>query len=339
MAENNGDILVLGDGSWGTTLAKILTENLPSRRVRAWSHDLDYVRELNTTNENRKFLPGVKLPKALLFTNDGAEAFDNVSVVFAVVPSKFARLVYQRLKPHYKGAPVVCAAKGIETGSNMTCTAVVREVWGVDTYAALSGPSHAEELARGLPASVVIAGSDPSFNQSVQRMLSNPYFRIYTNPDIIGVELGGALKNVIAIAAGISDGLGFGDNAKSALVTRGIVEIRRLGNKLGARQETFSGLAGIGDLITTSYSSFGRNRKVGLQIAQGKTVEEIVSGMEMVAEGITTTQAVVEMARKLGVELPICEEIYSVLFEGKPARKGVYDLMSRGLKSEVEILD
>ncbi|GAB4153967.1 MAG: NAD(P)H-dependent glycerol-3-phosphate dehydrogenase [Planctomycetota bacterium] len=323
---------VVGDGGWGTSLAIILAAKFKS--VSVWSHDPVYAEHTNRARRNTKFLPGVDLPGNIEFTGDCEAAMRGSELVMTVVPTKYARSVLSKLRECYTGVPVITAAKGIETGSLHTNSELVRLYWEPSKVGVLSGPSHAEEVARGLPATVVIAGEDSEFIKAAQAVLSSPSFRVYTNSDPIGVELCGAVKNVIAIAAGICDGLKLGDNAKSALLTRGIAEIARLIVAAGGKAETVSGLAGIGDLITTCISPFGRNRRVGMMLAEGKSLEEVVSSMEMVAEGVTTADAVVALARRHGVEMPICEEVRKVLFENKKPFEAVHDLMTRELKRE-----
>ncbi len=332
MLDSPQKVTVLGDGAWGTSLAMVLAHSVP--QVFVWSHDRAYASLTDSLRENTKFLPGVKLPRGLTFSGEAAEVLEGSELLVSVLPSRFLRAALISVKPHYRGIPVVSATKGIEGASLLTSTGVIREVLSPSYLAAISGPSHAEEVARGLPATVVIASEDNELSGSLQRLFNTPSFRVYTNNDIRGVELCGATKNVIAIAAGICDGMKLGDNAKSALITRGIAEIGRFIEMMGGSQETVSGLAGIGDLITTCVSPFGRNRNVGIQLASGRTLAEITEGMETVAEGITTARAIVDIARAHNVEMPICEEVCRVLFDGKSPHHGVADLMSRELKSE-----
>jgi len=334
MTDFNGEILVVGDGGWGTALACLVAAN--GRSAVIWSYDPDYAALMQRSRSNPKFLPGVELPPAVAVTSDPGRAFARAALVVFAVPTKYARSVLDRLAPAYNGAPVLSASKGIEPDSLLTNSALVRERWSPPAIAVVSGPSHAEEVARGKPTTVVVAGPDTGFIAAVQRLLSNDRFRAYTNPDTVGVEIAGALKNVIAIAAGISDGMDLGDNAKSALITRGLAEMRRLGVAMGAIPDTFAGLAGMGDLITTCISPFGRNRRVGLELGRGRKLSDILASMEMVAEGITTTRAAVRLAERHRVEMPICYEVHRVLFEDKPPRRALLDLMTRSLKSELE---
>jgi len=327
-------VAVVGDGGWGTALARLLA--LKGCEVCQWGAFADYTEEMRRRGENFKFLPGVSLPKELRLTNAGAEALEGADVIVAAVPTQFLRRVLRRLVTCYRRpTPVVSVAKGIERRTLMRPTQIVRDVWGRVPVVALSGPSHAEEVARGLPTTVAVASSRRGLAERAQRLFMTDRFRVYTNPDIIGLELGGAVKNVIAIAAGICDGLGLGDNAKAALLTRGLAEMTRLGVALGARRQTFAGLAGIGDLITTCTSPYGRNRAVGIQIGSGRSLREVLADMEQVAEGVETTRSVRSLARRHGVEMPITEQCYRVLYRGKDPRRAVDDLMRRAARDEM----
>lgn len=325
-------IAVLGDGGWGTALALLLFEN--GHDVRLWSAFADYAAEMASSRENTKFLPGVPLPGELLVTGDAAEAIDAVEIAVAAVPTQFMRATLARVAGAGAVPAVVSVAKGIERDSLSRPSEIVNDVLAPEKLAVLAGPSHAEEVARGLPASVVAASSDLAFAREVQEVFANGRLRVYANDDPLGVELCGAVKNIIAIAAGISDAVGFGDNAKSALLTRGLVEIARLGTALGAKESTFYGLAGVGDLITTSVSPHGRNRRLGMAIGEGKKLSQILEETEQVAEGVPTTKAVLDLAAKHGVEMPITAEVYRILFEDKDPRQAVVDLMMRRLKDE-----
>lgn len=327
-------VTVIGDGGWGTTLALLLHGN--GHHVRLWGAFPDYIEQMRRRRENAKFLPGVPLPDALELCSDPAGALADADVLVAAVPTQFLRSVLRRLARHYRrGTPIVSVAKGVENRTVMRPTQIIADVLGRVPVAALSGPSHAEEVARGLPASVVVASRKAELAHRVRDLFMADRFRVYSQTDVVGVELGGATKNVIAIAAGICDGLKLGDNAKSALLTRGLAEMTRLGIALGAKRETFAGLAGMGDLITTCMSPYGRNRSVGIQIGQGRTLKEILAGMEQVAEGIRTTKSVRTLARRHGVEMPITEQCYRVLFRGKDPRRAVGDLMRRAAKDEL----
>ena len=325
-------VAVLGDGGWGTALALLLAEN--GNDVRLWSKFASYAAEVAATRENRKFLPGIAIPKTVLVTSDAGRALSGATIAVVAIPTQYIRPALDEIKGEGRVEQAISVAKGLEHGTLARPSEVIREVLAPKRIAVLAGPSHAEEVARGLPATVVCASRDLDYARRIQEVFSNAHFRVYANSDPLGVELCGAVKNVIAIAAGISDALGFGDNAKSALLTRGLVEIVRLGERVGAQAETFYGLAGLGDLITTSISPYGRNRRVGMEIGSGKTLEEILSGMEQVAEGVATTKAVLDLAETLSVEMPITREVYRILFEGKSPRKAVVDLMMRSLKDE-----
>jgi len=326
-------IAVIGNGGWGTTLGILLFNK--GYEVDLWGVDPEYVCYLKDKKENVKFLPGVTLPEGLKHTADFKEAVKNASFIIMAVPSQFMGQVAERLKSHYSRAcGVVSVAKGIEVGSNKRMSEILKEILNPNSLAILSGPSHAEEVARGVPTSVVVASEDEVFAQNAQKLFMTDRFRVYTNSDMIGVELGGALKNVISVAAGISDGLGFGDNTKAALVTRGLAEMTRLGVALGAKKETFSGLAGVGDLITTAFSSHGRNRKMGELIGQGINLEEALKTTEMVAEGVKTCVAVVKLAEQHRLEMPISQKVYQVLYEGLNPKKAVQELMLREAKPE-----
>ncbi len=324
---------VLGTGSWGTALAFVLARN--GHRVRLWGAFPKTVARLKKDGENKTFLPGVKIPKGVHLTDDVGEAVDGAEFWINTVPTKYIREVMERHADEIPSkVPVVNASKGIENGTLLRASQVITDVLGRRKMAMLFGPSHAEEVARRIPTTVVAASRARGLAETVQSAFQSADFRVYTNTDVVGVELGGALKNVIAIAAGICDGLGFGDNAKAALLTRGIAEISRLGAALGARKTTFSGLSGIGDLIVTCISPYGRNRSVGEQIGRGKTLRQILDEMEMVAEGVWTTKSVNQLSRQVGVEMPIADEVYRVLFKNKKADKAVRDLMMRGMKAE-----
>jgi len=327
-------VAVVGDGGWGTALALLLVAK--GHAVRLWGAFPDYVETMRRGRENAKFLPGIPLPDALVLSADLGEAVAEADAIVAAVPTPFMRRVLARLaRGCPRGTPIVSVAKGIENGTLLRPTQIIADVIGRVPVVALSGPSHAEEVARGLPTTVAVACRNTALARRVQRLFMTDRFRVYTNPDVVGVELGGAVKNIIAIAAGICDGLGLGDNAKAALLTRGLAEMTRLGVAMGARRDTFAGLAGMGDLITTCMSPYGRNRAVGMQIGQGRTVGDILGGMEQVAEGVRTTKSVRALARRHRVEMPITEQCYSVLFRGKDPRRAVSDLMRRAAKDEV----
>ncbi len=326
-------IAVLGDGAWGTALAMLLCGNRCA--VTLWGAFPDYVETLKKRRENVKFLPGVPLPDSLQLTSDISEAVAGADLIVMAAPAQHVRSVARRLARNYqKNTPVLSVAKGIENKTLLRPSEIIREVLGRVHVAVLSGPSHAEEVSRRMPTSVSIASRGHALAVQIQQAFTTQYFRPYTTDDLVGVELGGALKNVIGIAAGASDGLGFGDNAKSALITRGLAEITRLGKAMGAKQSTFAGLSGMGDLITTCISPHGRNRRCGVEIGRGKTLEMVLASTEQVIEGVWTCRSVRKLAAKHSVEMPICEEVYRVLFRHKSATTAVRDLMLRRPRSE-----
>ena len=330
------NIAVLSDGGWGTALSLVLEAN--GCAVSLWSPFPEYAAEMRETRENRRFLPGLSLPAGLRVTADLGEAVQEAGIIVLAAPSKYLRGLLEKLRhAAVRGAPIyVNVAKGIELDTLLRMSEVVREVLGPVRYAALSGPSHAEEVARGIPTAVVAASEHAHVAEVVQRVFLNDAFRVYTAADVTGVELGGALKNVFALAAGVCDGMGFGDNTKAALMTRGIVEMARLGAALGGRPETFSGLSGVGDLIVTCMSRHSRNRHVGEELGAGRTLEEIEAEMHgQVAEGVFTAKSAHALARKIGVETPIIDQIYLALYEEKNPREAVRELMRREAKAEL----
>lgn len=324
---------ILGDGAWGTAIALLLAQS-PAHRVTLWSARPANAQLLRETRENRHYLPGVPIPATVELTSDIAAAAQ-ADVWIAAIPTVYLRQTLTPLSAQLRALrPVVSLAKGVENRTFLRPTEIIREVLGERPVAVLSGPSHAEEVSRNLPTSLVAAASDEELAAVVQRSFSTERFRVYTNRDLLGVELGGALKNVIGIAAGISDGLGFGDNTKAALLTRGVTEMARFGAALGADAQTFYGLAGIGDLITTCISKHGRNRHVGALLGQGQKLRDILANMKMVAEGVYTTQSVHELAAQRGIDMPITAEVYRVLYEDKDPLTAVSDLMLRERKQE-----
>jgi glycerol-3-phosphate dehydrogenase (NAD(P)+) len=333
MAERIG---VIGAGSWGTTLADLLAKK--GHAVTLWAYEPELVREMAETGINSLFLPGIRLCSGLQFTNSLQEAVAGKKVLLFVVPSQVVRVVLKNALPHLPpDAIVVSASKGIELDTLLTVSQIFEELLPPGLYrqfSVLSGPSFAREVAQEMPTAVVSASADAGVACRVQEVFTTPVFRVYTNPDIMGVELGGSIKNVIALAAGISDGLGFGNNTRAALITRGLVEMTRLGRAMGARQETFSGLAGMGDLVLTCTGDLSRNRTVGMKLGQGKRLTEVLAEMRMVAEGVKTAESARSLARRLGVDMPITEQVYRVLYEEKPAREAVVELMTRDLKAE-----
>ncbi len=331
------EIAVIGAGGWGTTLAILLFEN--GHRVRLWEYDPDYARRMTQEHINPIFLPGIKIPEEILISSDLEQVLLSSEIVVFAAPSQFTRDVARKTSPFVSESTVVVSvAKGIEEDTLKRMTQVLREELNSvdeDTIVALSGPSHAEEVSRHIPTAVVVASPSEENRTKVQAIFMSPIFRVYTNRDTVGVELGGALKNVIAIATGICDGLGFGDNSKGALMTRGLAEITRLGVTMGADPLTFAGLSGMGDLITTCISRHSRNRYVGEQIGKGNSLNQVLEEMKMVAEGVNTTRSALQLSRKLKVEMPITERIYAVLFQGEDPRTAVSQLMSRDAKPEV----
>lgn len=325
---------VLGDGAWGTAIAMLLAQN-PQHRVTLWSAREENGQLLQQRRENVRLLPGIRIPESILLTTDVVQAVQQADLWIAAVPTVYLRTTLERIRPGIQpGAPIVSLAKGLENSTFRRPSEILTEILGVEQVLVLSGPSHAEEVSRGQPTSVVVAGRDMQLMRWVQQAFSTDRFRVYTNLDPIGVELGGALKNVIGIAAGISDGLGFGDNTRAALMTRGLVEMTRFGVASGAEPQTFTGLAGIGDLITTCVSRHGRNRHVGERLGRGEKWPAIRAGMAMVAEGVFTTRSVHERAQQMGIEMPITSEVYRVLYEDKDPLAAVNDLMLRRPKGE-----
>ena len=330
-------VTILGDGAMATVCSILLTQG--GHGVTMWGAFEESIERLMQDREQRRLLPGVRVPPHVHLTANDGECFDGATLILSAVPSQYMRSVYERLKPHVpKNVPIISVAKGIETNTLLRPTQIIGDVLGSEHYdvnlGVLSGPNIAAEIARYLPATAVVASADDDLARRVQSMFSTQWFRVYTNPDAIGVELAGATKNVIAIAAGILDGLAAGNNAKAALVTRGLVEITRLGVAMGAREETFHGLAGVGDLITTCVSPEGRNRTVGEQIGKGRALADILQKMDSVAEGVPTTQAVHQLARRFNVDMPITDAVYAVLFEGKDVLHALTDLMTRDPKPE-----
>jgi glycerol-3-phosphate dehydrogenase (NAD(P)+) len=327
---------VIGAGSWGTTLANLLAKK--GHEVTLWAYEPELVEEMGRTGVNGLFLPGITLDPKLRYTNDLAEAARGKGMVLCVAPSQVVRKVIAQLLPSLAtDAVIVSASKGIELETLLTVSQVYEELLPPEIYrnfAVISGPSFAREVALEMPTAVVAAAADDQVARRVQQAFSTPYFRLYTNRDVVGVELGGAIKNVIAIAAGISDGLGFGCNTRAALITRGLAEMSRLGRAMGAEAATFAGLAGMGDLVLTCTGDLSRNRTVGMELGKGRMLAEILGEMRMVAEGVKTTESAHALARRLGIDMPITAKVYEVLYEDKPARSAVIELMGRDLKAE-----
>jgi len=328
-------IAVLGSGGWGTAIAIMLSKK--GYDISLWSWQQEESRRLAETRENLEYLPGVIIPNNIYCTWDMEECVRNADVIVSAVPSHAVRNTSRTLKNFIKDHQIIVnVSKGLEEGTLMRLSQVISQEIPHVKLAVMSGPSHAEEVARDMPTTNVVAASTRNIAEFVQDVFMNPKFRVYTNPDVIGVELGGALKNVIALCAGIADGLGFGDNTKAALMTRGITEIARLGVAVGGKLETFAGLSGIGDLIVTCTSMHSRNRRAGILIGQGKSLEEALKEVHMVVEGVKTTSAAYQLAKRHNVRMPIVTEAYNVLFENKDPKVAVVDLMMRAKTHEME---
>ena len=328
---------IMGAGSWGTALALLLHSN--GHEVTVWSISEEEVQMLSEKREHESKLPGVKIPEDMIFTSDMESAIKGKDFLVLAVPSKFTRSTARSMKPYVAdGQIIVDVAKGIEEDTLMTLSQQIEEEIPQADVAVLSGPSHAEEVGRKLPTTCVIGATTRKTAEYLQSVFMSKVFRVYTSPDILGIELGGSLKNVIALAAGIADGLGYGDNTKAALITRGIAEIARLGVKMGGKLETFTGLTGIGDLIVTCASVHSRNRRAGYLMGQGKTMQEAMDEVQMVVEGVYSAKAARKLAEKYEVSMPIVEQINEVLFENKSAAQAVDELMLRESKSEHSVL-
>lgn len=327
-------ITILGSGAMATACAILLAEH-EDQFVSMWARNPDHAKQIQADRENKRLLPGVKLPERIFVTSDVEQALREAEYLVAAIPSQFLRSSLQEMRPHLnRNRPVISVIKGIENETFMRPSEIIAEVLGSRAVVAVGGPSHAEEISRRMPATVVAASGDLGLARQVQRMFNTERFRVYTNLDLIGVELAAALKNVIAIAAGISDGLGFGDNAKSSLLTRGLVEMTRFGLRFGAEASTFTGLAGMGDLITTCISPYGRNRSVGVRLGQGEALDQIVKSMDAVAEGVATTKSVFDIAEQEGIEMPITSEVFHVLYEKRSVVDATRSLMLRPLRAE-----
>ena len=330
------DLAIIGAGSWGTALAIVLAPRF--RQVRLWAYDPGLADQVRDTRENTLYLPGFRLGENVFPTDNLAAALDGVAIVLIVIPSQFLRKVFHQMLPMLQPeAALVSATKGLESGTLMRMSQVLFEEATPHfnpRVALLSGPTFAREIANGDPAAVVISSTDADLARTIQAAFSGPTFRLYTNSDPAGVELGAALKNVIAIGAGICHGLGLGNNTLAALVTRGLAEISRLAVKLGGQPQTLAGLAGLGDLVLTCTGELSRNRRVGVELARGRKLPEILGSTKMIAEGVETTFAAVELARSCNVEMPITEQMYDVLKLGKEPRDAIRDLMERSLKAE-----
>jgi glycerol-3-phosphate dehydrogenase (NAD(P)+) len=334
------EAVIIGGGSWGLAFASLMRSN--GIEISLWEYNREYVEEIRKTGYNSRLLPGIRIDERIAVTSDIQEAFQiDPDILILAVPSHTMRSVVGLVVPFAVKSKnlksIVNLAKGIEEETLMRMSEVIRTQLPEHLstiVSTLSGPSHAEEVARRVPTAVVLAGSNDESLTYTQELISNEYFRIYRSPDIVGVELGGAVKNIIAIASGIVSGLDLGDNTQGALLTRGLSEIRRLGDALGADPNTFNGLSGIGDLITTAFSQHSRNRHVGYQLGRGKKLNDILTSMHMVAEGVKTTRSIYHLKDKLSVTMPITEQIYQVLFNDKPPEEAIRDLMTRELKEE-----
>ena len=330
------DIAIIGAGAWGTGLAIVLGRK-GTHRVRLWAHEKEVCESIATKRVNELFLPGRTIPERVSASDDLESVLAGAQIIVSVMPSQHCRALFERMRPHI--APrtlIVSATKGLEEESLLRMSEVIADVLGRDTVVgALSGPSFALEVARGDPTAITIASSNHALLQAVQQEFSDATFRVYTNTDVVGVELGGALKNIIAIAAGICDGLGFGHNSVAALITRGLAEMTRLAVACGGRADTMAGLAGLGDLVLTCTGGLSRNRSVGVELGHGRKLPEIIAGMHgMVAEGVFTTTAAVGLAHARNVEMPITEQMHAILHNGKSPREAIQELMSRTGKSE-----
>lgn len=330
----NIKIAILGDGGWGTTLSILLSKK--GYPVSLWGAFPNYIQILKRTRENAKFLPQFKIPKDVDITDDIKQATDDAKVIVIAIPSQFVRKILSTnlQELNLSGAIILSTVKGIETKNLKRISEIIKEELNTNKISVLSGPTIALEVAKEMPTSAVSASEDLNIAQEIQNIFMTERFRIYTSADVVGVELGGSLKNIIAIAAGISDGLGFGTNAKAALFTRGIVEIKRLGVAMGAKEETFNGLSGMGDLMTTCISPYSRNRYVGEEIAKGKKLTEVIQHMEQIAEGVYTAESAYKLAKVYKVDMPIAEQVYKILFKNKNPLEAVTDLMTREKKAE-----
>ena len=329
-------VTVLGDGGWGTALAVVNARR--KNEVMLWSAFPEYAKTIETKRENVKFLPGVPLASEIQITSDLKAALAFGEIIVLAIPTQFLRNVLFKVKDlSYSGKIFISVSKGIEKKTCLRPSEIVKSILGKDIrLVVLSGPSHAEEVARNIPTLVVAAGENEKDALLVQEAFNDTYFRTYMQTDIVGVELGGALKNVMAIAAGVSDGLGFGDNTKSGLITRGLLEMTRLGIRFNANPNTFFGLSGLGDLVTTCFSQHGRNLRVGRELGQGKKIKDILASMEMVAEGVDSAESVHELCQKVKLDLPIIGEVYQILFRDKSPRQAVLDLLQRDAREELK---
>jgi glycerol-3-phosphate dehydrogenase (NAD(P)+) len=326
---------VIGAGAWGTGLAVVLGRK-GSHQVRLWAYEQEVCDAVNQRRVNEAFLPGQEIPASVSATRDLARALAHAEVVVSVMPSQHCRRLFEQMRPHLKsGTIIVSATKGLEESTLLRMTEVISQAIGTARVGALSGPSFAKEVARGDPTAITIASSDRQLAEFVQAEFGDPRFRVYTNSDVIGVELGGALKNIIAIAAGVCDGLRLGHNSVAALITRGLAEMTRLVVACGGHPETMAGLAGLGDLVLTCTGGLSRNRSVGVELGKGRKLPDIIAGMHgMVAEGVFTTNAAIGLAKSFQVEMPITQQMHAVLHQNKPPAEAIHDLMTRSARSE-----
>jgi len=328
-------ISIIGDGSWGTTLAVHLANN--NYPVHLWGPFPDYVRQMKESRVNTKFLPGIRLPKLITPEEDLTEALTHCEIIVFAVPSKFTADVLKQIKKtkvELKDKIILSVTKGFDHDSLLRISQIIEQELERNNIAVLSGPTIAVEVAKKIPTTAVIACKNMSIAKKLQAIFHSQNFRIYTNPDVAGVELGGSLKNVIALACGVCDGLGYGSNTKAAILTRGLAEIARLGKAMGAKAKTFNGLSGLGDLVTTCTSPDSRNRSVGEQLGKGKSIDKILNSMDMVAEGVETAKSAYKLAQRYGIEMPITEEVYNILYKNKKPAEAVADLMTRKSKAE-----
>lgn len=324
-------IAVMGAGSWGCALAILLNKN--GHEVKLWTHTQNEADSINLNHENKEYLPGIEIPEEIFVSSDSNKVLNDTEYVIIAVPSKFVRESVKKFSIQ-PGSIIINVAKGIENSTFLRMSQIIKEIVNDCDIVTLSGPTHAEEVSRFLPTTCVAASESLQAALQVQKLFNNKFFRVYTSSDIIGVELGGTLKNIIALAAGVADGLGFGDNTKAAIINRGILEIARFGEKLGARTETFYGLSGMGDLLVTCISNHSRNRRAGILLGQGLSFDETLKKVHMVVEGVNSAKAVNELAKKLNVDMPIVSEINKMLYEGKSPKQSVLDLMMREAKEE-----
>ncbi len=335
MAQKMRKIVILGDGSWGTTLCVYLAKK--GYAVTLWGPFPAYMETVQKNRYNSKFLPGIRIPKEVTVTGNLKKALKDADLIVFAIPSKYTLKILKKIKKieiDFSDTPFLSVTKGVLTSNLMRISEVVADVLGDIPFATLSGPTIAMEVAREIPSTAVVASKSKRLSVEIQEVFNSDLFRIYTNTDVIGVELGGSVKNIIALACGVCDGLGFGTNTKAAILTRGLAEMMRLGKALGAKEKTFAGLSGLGDLVTTCFSPCSRNRSVGERLGQGQSAKTIASSMSMVAEGIETVKAVYQLSEKYHVSMPITSEVYNIVYKNKKALQAVSDLMQRKSKPE-----